>query len=145
MGIADDMPQPEMNNKIYSAANDRPIDSNAARVLSRGEHWSPSNKMGAMQFEVPPGMADLSRGRNETQPEDMTGRKIGRMVVIGYFGKGKKRGGAQRWVCRCPCGVYAIRTAGAIKKAKNPDEKCGNCQEIERLRNSDRWRHGLES
>ena len=51
-----------------------------------------------------PTIAYHGRGPN------LTGKKAGRLTVIGYSEQGK------RWVCRCSCGNYVHRRMKSIKK-----------------------------
>lgn len=41
------------------------------------------------------------------QGQDLTGQQVGRLTVIGYYGRG---GSGSRWVVRCLCGYYEVRS-----------------------------------
>jgi hypothetical protein len=54
---------------------------------------------------------------------DMTGRKIGRLIVTGYAGS-KFRGRAARasWTCRCSCGITFVATGAHLREGQ---QSCG--------------------
>ena len=85
-------------------------------------------------------------GSRQTKTVDLRGMRVGRLLVIGYWGRRhdgrkempearierKKRGESfglrssngrsdQLWVCRCLCGLFTIRTAKALMKIKPPE------------------------
>ena len=58
---------------------------------------------------------------------DLTGRKFGRLRVIGYIEK-------QGYVlCECQCGAQKVIRAGSLTKTKNPTRSCG-CIQREKAR-----------
>lgn len=68
----------------------------------------------------------------------MRGRRAGRLVVVGYWGPKRDRNGNckgggenQVWVCRCSCGLFVTRTAKTIIAARDPDDKCDHCRQLE--------------
>lgn len=66
---------------------------------------------------------------------DQTGKVIGSVEVIGYYGS---HGDKARWVCEClPCSRYVIRTSKALnRQAKNGrmvNMLCNQCDYAERL------------
>lgn len=56
---------------------------------------------------------------------DLTGRRFGSLIVLGYFGK------LNRWVCQCDCGRYCVRKCknSTIKEENNA---CDVCRELKR-------------
>lgn len=65
---------------------------------------------------------------------DLSGVKIGRWRVVGYLGKAKqwshKTG---RWLVKCDCGAYELRTS---KSLRNPDavQMCQGCAYTEKIK-----------
>ena len=54
--------------------------------------------------------------------EDLTGARQGKLTVVG-FSEGLKA----RWVVKCECGFYEIRTTQAIKNPNNGNDCCSEC------------------
>ena len=54
--------------------------------------------------------------------KDLTGIRFGRMTVVGYSDIIPKR-----WVCRCDCSAYELRSAKAIRNKENFD-MCYECR-----------------
>lgn len=122
-----------------------PIDRMTWRVVSKGERYVPDVQLGnQLLFDAMPPPRSMKRARHETPPQDMRGRKCGIMNVVAYWGPridkgGRYMGGAdnQRWVCRCPCGLYVIRTADTIKKARDANDKCVHCRHLDYLKRNE--------
>lgn len=55
--------------------------------------------------------------------EDLTGRLIGSLTVIGYA-----RSYPRAWVVRCSCGSYTLRSSKAIRIPANAGDKCDQCR-----------------
>lgn len=119
-----------------------PIDRQALSVVLGGEHYTPDVKSTAIMFDAQPLFAEIRRNRNEILPEDMRGKKLGRLKVIGYWGceKSKKSKGAkgQKWVCLCSCGMYCIRNAYTIKNHVADNDMCNLCRHVDYLKRRDR-------
>lgn len=64
------------------------------------------------------------------------GAKWGTMTCLGFYERHKPT--YHRWVCRCSCGVYAIRTGAAILRAAMKD-CCPRCQETRYLQRKARY------
>lgn len=58
---------------------------------------------------------------------DLIGKRTGRLKVIGLYPE--RRNGPARWVVRCTCGDYELRTAHAILNPHNENDKCQRCHE----------------
>jgi hypothetical protein len=73
------------------------------------------------------------KGHNGPAEHDLTGRRVGRFVVLGValFLAGKKR--ERRWVVKCVCGRYQMLSAKAIKK-KHDFMACVECNKTNHLR-----------
>lgn len=126
-----------------------PINIEALRVCLPGVDWIPDIKPGDhLLFDVAPDLSSVERPKyGRWAPDDLTGRKLGRLTVVGWFGVRRNGRGevvVQKWLCRCQCGSYCIRTAATIKKAKDPDDKCQACRHLSYLKRHDRFRQGLK-
>jgi hypothetical protein len=68
-----------------------------------------------------------------TVENDLTGRTVGRLTVIGYYVvRGSGTGAKGRWVVRCSCGRYEVRSARVIKSPHDEDMSRGYCYECDR-------------
>lgn len=119
--------------------NALPINATAARVISRGEHFEYRAMASEVCSALPLPMKD-----NPPELEDFTGKKLGRLTVIGRFD-----GPKNRWVCRCSCGNFCIRLAKTLSKAP-ADSACVQCYLLavskrqEYLRRTGKERHTRE-
>jgi hypothetical protein len=108
-----------------------PIDRLASRVTLKGNNYT-YKKTSNIFFEFCPPI-DKFPGPKE---HDLTGKRFGRLVVIGYTHwrlYKKKRDRPGRWVVRCDCGIYEIRRSVGLKKLNNT--LCCKCQQLEHIRN----------
>ncbi|WP_175224629.1 hypothetical protein [Achromobacter ruhlandii] len=125
-----------------------PIDAASLRVTMPSYEWNPAVKEGGeLIFDIPPPFSTTKRKWNGKRPENITGRRSGRLIAVGYFGRKDKGGGAenQLWVCRCSCGKYCIRRALTIKRPKDSDDCCKHCAHLKYLQRHDRFRQGMVS
>lgn len=127
-----------MDDKQF-ALHDAPVDRVAARVVfRRGEQWIPGCKPGTLlEFDSMPPPLVRERRPWEMPPEDLSGRKWGRLTAIAWAGKGDH---GQRWICRCVCGRYTTRQARTIKAAKDADDKCLHCRHLAFLKRDEQYR-----
>jgi hypothetical protein len=120
-------------------AKRRPVNVTAARVTQPGPRGLDIGKRGEVLSPTPLPMRPVP-----AQIPDMTGQRCGRLTVIGLAVQRAQRG-KSRWVCRCVCGYYALRSTKAIT---NPDnqvhERCERCRQVANLqRETERRRLGL--
>lgn len=100
-----------------------PVNRVAARVVMRGQHWTPScsgnneiQSRNPLQVIEPPPLR-----------EDLRGREFGALRVIGFWAN-------RHWVCRCICGTYVVRRDKAVKNPKNDIDACRECRELRFLK-----------
>ncbi|WP_247842251.1 hypothetical protein [Pseudomonas sp. MWU12-3103b] len=115
--------------------NDRPVNSVAARVVSRGESFD---------YHVDEKHADSELPLSIRQPTDLelclpgflnlVGVKFGRLIVLGISAETKAR-----WVCKCVCGYYVLRTAKAIK-AGAKGSCCNRCKLLANAKSAEYFR-----
>jgi hypothetical protein len=89
--------------------------------------------------------AEIVKILSNTDFADLTGRRFGRLVVVGHFGVtlegryGQKR--MRRWMCRCDCGVTRAILANSL--LRNKSRSCG-CLRREVARRRFQTMHFLE-
>lgn len=123
-----------MRATTIEVAAGSPVDALARRVTGRGERFEPAVRILTADSDSPlPTMPFPGSGN-----DDLTGRRFGRMRVVGYSAE---KGG--RWVVRCSCGVYTLRTARAVRNEANADA-CQRCRYSDHLRDQAACRAGLK-
>lgn len=114
-----------MNNE-----NNTPVNKTAALVMSKGTHYLYENKGVNVENE---NYIEFSEPDHQklSCPEfyDFTGFKKGRLLVLGLYNKPK------RWVCKCSCGTYTVRTVSALRNERNDDDCCTVCRNTKYLQN----------
>ncbi|WP_143038324.1 hypothetical protein [Pseudomonas saponiphila] len=102
--------------------HERPVDRMAARVVGAGINYEFKVSEGAVNSFLPLPTRPVSRAEtHQACFTDLTTTKFGRLTVIGISAEVNAR-----WVVRCVCGTYGLRTAKAIKNAA-PDACCHQC------------------
>ena len=116
--------------------NDIPVNRTAALVMGKGYEFSPSLPETVRDQEQEFAIKkhwDWSSNKSRGFI-DFTGLRIGRLKVIGLARDYKKR-----WVVRCSCSAYTLRTAKALKNTGNSDYMmCESCRYLEHLK----WKDG---
>lgn len=110
----------------------KPIDKEAARVVSGGVHEDLKISPALHESDIPIPTRQLPpRHRN------LAGTRAGRLTVIGYWGRNESThsgtAARHRWVVRCDCGTYAIRREQKLK-VSNPEDGCSRCKYIASLK-----------
>jgi hypothetical protein len=108
------------------------IDRVAARVTGRGERFDARKIIKTADQSTPIEIRSLC----DITPElrTLSGRRFGRMTVMGLsFSPG-------RWVVRCDCGVYTLRSAKAIRNPNNDTDCCEQCRHLLYLKRAEIWR-----
>lgn len=102
--------------------NEIPVDATAARVISGGASFEFRANETDQDSELPlPITAPTKAQLLNPSFKDFTSIRLGRLVVIGISADRKAR-----WVCKCVCGCYVLRSTAAIKAAA-PDAACTQC------------------
>lgn len=105
----------------------RPANRTTAIVAgARGTHWNEQANFGQLHSDVP-----ISTYACPDWAEDLTGRKFGRLTVIGFRCGNEFKGAL--WVVRCVCGAYETRRSKAISKAINSEICTACCKACARL------------
>lgn len=111
----------------------KPINKEAALVTQDGNHEDLNFQPNPQDSELPIPTTQLYNYRHY----DFTNTRIGRLTVIGYWGRNDSphsgTAARHRWVVRCDCGIYSIRREEKIKK-RNPKDSCSRCKYISELK-----------
>ncbi len=105
---------------LFDRTHRKPVDKTAALVVQRGERFDSNKKLGGLHWKTQP---PIKTG--VWVEVDLTGRECGRLQVIGLHADMKKR-----WVVRCACGDYEVRSAKAINNPENHGDRCCNCRHL---------------
>lgn len=122
-----------MNRNFDFVFTNKPVNGSAAAVLCKGEHFDPDKKPGCYHSLSPLDTLKFTG----LQKDDLTGRKFGKFKVIGFVGKGAKLG---RWLVKCQCGMYEIRTGKTLKnytgtiEARRSRTMCHECAYLEMIK-----------
>lgn len=102
-----------------------PIDRLASRVTQKGISYVPNKKISQKHFTERPPIAAVPKDL-----PDLTGAVFGQFKVIGLFDVHRKPNGERKskWLVRCSCGDFEIRTRRAIKNKNNADDCCDICR-----------------
>lgn len=112
----------------------KPVNKMAAMVVAGGEHYEPKNKPLGLHFENMPELPNPPKYHSlQTQITAMIGKRQGRLVVIAWWSQGDGSKTA-RWLCRCDCGEFTVRTAKAMNNQKNSGDRCYKCLNLVYLR-----------
>ena len=114
-----------MRRSIVEVAAGTPVDTLTRRVVGGSERYEPAVTLTQADSDAPLPTMPFPRSGGE----NLRGRRFGRMTVVGY--SAEKRG---RWVVRCSCGVFTLRTAKAIRNAANSADACQRCRHADNLR-----------
>lgn len=111
-----------------------PIDRVAARVVGKGVHWTPNKKVQTADSETPLPIADLRTLDPQVKKisQKVIGTRCGRLTILGL--SAEKRG---RWVVRCQCGMFTLRTFKALNNPKNNTDCCEQCRHLLHLKRSE--------
>lgn len=114
-----------------------PVNSTAARVVSAGTHWVPVSHRNEREWGTPPDVRAISTAmRVNPSFTDFTGKTLGRLVCIGLAAEAqsKAKGGGTKWVMRCACSNFVVRSAKALKNQANNDDCCPTCRAMRAIR-----------
>jgi len=125
-----------MKDVFDRIAASSPQNATAARVTGRGEHYDPVIKFNTQEhWDAPPKMkrfaaADHGHG---TLP-NLLGIKVGRLSVLGVYDDPTQTGRGLRWVVRCVCGDYELRSTKAMRNPSNNEDQCRKCDHWQRTK-----------
>lgn len=103
--------------------HETPINGTAARVMAPGESHVFRLSEGAADSSTPLPVRPASHHElAQTSFMDLKGKAFGRLTVAGLSADVKAR-----WVCRCVCGQYVMRTAKTVRGASE-EACCDQCR-----------------
>jgi hypothetical protein len=110
-----------------------PVNMVASRVASSGFKFKPTIKpsRGLVESDCP-----LPTERVRPFHADLTGLRCGRLTAIA-LSKKQKKGKKTKWVCRCDCGNFVIRSKDALRNPKNVSDACTPCKNLMYLKRAD--------
>ncbi len=112
----------------------RPLNKTAALVTGKGVHWEPAKeviKPWDAWTDLPLPTRPITAAQLCQLPA-LTGRRIGRLTVVGYAGPGAS---GARWVVRCDCGMYGHqRTKSLTAGHAKTRGMCPRCDYLEELK-----------
>lgn len=117
-------------NHTFDGVRRDPINREAAMMFAKGVKQTSRITLEAHWVECPPLMNKVKV--SHYQPEDFTGKVVGRLTVVGLSREKIAQG--PRWIVRCTCGEYEARKSKIVANSKNPDDCCVNCRPISKKR-----------
>lgn len=100
-----------------------PVNSTAARVIRKGYAYEAKVKPGCTEtWDAPP----PSKRRPSAAP-DITGFRRGFMTALRYHESGK---GGAKWLVRCDCGNFEVRTAAKWTAKQQEPDACTVCRKV---------------
>lgn len=100
-----------------------PVDMQASKVFAKGIQYEMRGKILNFHSEICPPVRIKSLQRETKTFCNLKGVRFGRFTVVGL-----SRDVKARWVVRCACGTYEMRTAKAIKNELNTVDCCEKCR-----------------
>lgn len=116
----------------------RPVNKNAARILSSGTHYEPKQTTHQRHSRAPFPMRPVTDVmRADPCFADLTGSKFGQLLVVGLLDKGaigQSKNATSQWVVRCVCSSYETRSKKALLAMEPSDMKCFWCRKTDWIR-----------
>jgi len=109
-----------------------PINKKSAMAISGGYAYESELDISRRVYDAP-----LNTQRVPIGVKDLTGTKVGRVTIVGHLGESELSSG-RKWLGRCVCGKYIIRTGYSwrAKLNKNGEDRgCIHCMEMDYLKN----------
>lgn len=118
-------------------ASGTPVNKTAAMVTGKGTSFEPEMDLSSVtRWDHRPHTYAVPKGT-----PDMTGKRQGRLTVVGYHGSSKNnRSSPSRWVVRCVCGMYEIRAGKSLRNANNSDDRCYDCRKLQSMQRNEEYR-----
>ncbi len=122
-----------MKNYDFIATH-KPANITARKVIQKGVNYE--YEIHQFHSDLPlPVIKNLKHLLKNPEFKDYTGIKHGTFIVIGYCKFNKKH----RWLVKCQCGKYEVRTIKALKNhIKNNNcfdqDTCSGCEDLKKIR-----------
>ena len=116
-----------MINDIHARV---PINKQAAIVVSEVAEYKPKKIIQNADSDFP-----IATRKLEKNIKDLAGTRFGKFIVIVLAKHVPKR-----WVVKCACGVYTLRTSKSINNPQNNRDQCELCRHLEHLKMQDLYK-----
>lgn len=103
-----------------------PVNKTSGLVISQGIHYTYHGKVNRNESSSPIPTRPLSDIHGDVR--HAVGARFGRFTVVGLAVS------RPRWVVRCACGRYALRTMRAMTNPKNTQDCCDVCRNLLELK-----------
>jgi len=120
-------------------AKNAPINKTAKVVMQEGEHYIKDNLPQVLTSDEPIQTIQYKGSLKS----NFTGKRFGKFVVVGFYGDRVRANGERRygrWVVRCSCGRYEVRSSKTIRIG-NEHGCCQYCFELESIKR--KYRDGM--
>lgn len=121
---------------VFDKTHRDPVDTTAAMMFSTGNK-APEQKVFSKQLlhtETCPPILTAEDVRRILNMDDLTGKRIGRLQVVGM-----SRDVRKRWVVRCDCGAFEMRSARSIRNPENRGDRCIKCRAVAGFKRHHHW------
>lgn len=117
--------------------HENPVNATAARVMRGGVSYESGVQSGSTLYQGTPIAMRAPTSLELANPAfpDLRGFKFGRFTALGMAVDHPKR-----WVVRCACGIYSLRSAKAIRNPSNSMDCCNECRHLLFLKREEFWR-----
>lgn len=125
-----------MADSVKKISGLAPANRQTANILF-GEfvHWLPRLSADTRHYSAPP----VTRKFPGPPEDNMTGRRFGRLLVIGYLRRGRGYRPRALWLVRCSCGQYEERHAKACRNPDNYLDRCNACRQLAQIRRNEHF------
>lgn len=126
-------------DRLDRIASSVAANSTAAKVTGRGVHWEAKLKAAPhhVESDVPlpvRNIAEIKEPNTLALVKKLTGRRFGRMIVLGISQKGAGGSASAKFVVRCACGQYEHRRSKSILNPENKDDCCRACNRLNQIK-----------
>lgn len=116
----------------------KPVNATTAKVVSRGIDWVPDKVKRAKQWQERTDAPLPTREFIGPQDQDITGKRYGRLTVVGNSAERSRNDRGAAWVVRCTCGYYEIRRTKTLnEQAGRSAQMCSHCDILEAIKNGE--------
>lgn len=118
-----------VEENAMKAGHEIPVNATAGRVMSSGEHHEYLTNS-SVDSPLPLPLREIDSAISDCPGfKDLSGLRVGRLRVVGLSTT------LRRWVCRCDCGIYTLRTPKALKNGSAAP--CSQCYMLARAKRLD--------
>lgn len=105
-----------------------PVNKDAMKTMWKGTRYFRFDKnVQVDHWDIAPETSFIARSLKGSK-NDITGIRNGRLVVVGLL---KRTGKRARWLVRCDCSKYTVRSHKAMLNNNNISDRCCYCKETQ--------------